>query len=168
MSAFIFNQSPVTNVLNNSKTLSGNNTTVAVPIFGLTGTVIVTQLYGIVTTVLGSNHTAAYFRLNDQTAQVSITASSGVTLSSLAAGSWFGKTGLAAAAATAKTNAAGAILEPTTLETLIPSPFMLVKKTGATTNIEYVYTTTNTPTSGVIQFFVQYQPLSADGALAAI
>lgn len=145
--------------VNNSKTLIGNNTTTAVPIFGITQSISVIRLWAVVTTVLG-NHTAAYWRLNDQTAQVSITASSGTTLSSAAAGSVISKTGLAAAALTLLNNSAGRIAEPTTLETTYFSPFVAVQKTGAVTNIEYVYTTTDTPTSGVIQFFMEYKPLA--------
>jgi hypothetical protein len=46
-------------------------------------------------------------------------------------------------------------------------PFIVIKKDGANTDIEYRYSTTNTPTSGVIQFFIEYIPLSASGALTA-
>jgi hypothetical protein len=152
-------------VATDSKTLNANNTTANVAIFGITGTVLVRSLWGIVTTVLSSSITVAYWRLNDQTAQIALTASSGTTLSSVAAGSLIIKTGLVAAALTLKSNAAGAVLEPTTLETTVESPIILVKKTGATTNIEFTYTTTNTPASGAIQFFLRYVPLSADGAV---
>lgn len=151
----------------NSKTLTANNTTVSVPLWRVTGVVRINKLMGIVTTVLGSNHTAAYFRLNDQTAQPAITLAAGVTLSSAAAGTMVSKLGLAAAAAIASTSAAGRVVEPTTLETLDFSEFVVVAKSGANSDIEYTYTTTNAPTSGVIQFVVDYEPLSADGALAA-
>lgn len=151
-----------------SLTLSGSNTTVNAPIFTITGTVLITQLFGVVTTDLGANHTAAFWRLNDQTAQPAITLATGTTLSAVKAGSVIVKKGLAAAALTLLDNAAGRVSEPTTLETDYFSPFVAVKKTAATTQIEYNYTTTDTPTSGVIQFFVNYQPLSADGLVAAV
>jgi hypothetical protein len=151
-----------------SQTLTGNNTTVAVPLFHVTGSVEIRGIWGVVTTDLGANHTAAYWRLNDQTAQVSITLSTGTTLSAIKAGSVIAKKGLAAAALTKLDNAAGVISEPTTLETTYFSPFTFVKKTGATTDIEYVYTTTDTPTSGAIQFFVRWLPLSADANITAI
>lgn len=159
------NDVPITNgglQTSNTITLSGNNTTVNVPLFHITGTVQVTGLYGVVSTVIGANHTGGLLRLNDQTAQVAITAT-GVTLSGLAVGTTFLKKGLAAAAATLLDNAAGRVSEPTTLETIIFSPFIAMKKTGAVTDIEYQYATTDTPTSGAIQFFCQWLPVSQDG-----
>lgn len=160
--------SNATTLVSNSQTLSANNATASTAIFSLTGSVEVLRIWGVVTTVLGSNHTAAGYRLNDQAAQVDITLAAGTTLSSAAAGSVIAKAGLAAAAVVLINNSAGRVNEPTTLETTYFSPFTLVKKTAATTNIEYTYTTTNTPTTGVIQHFVEYRPLSVDGALAAI
>lgn len=151
-----------------SQTLSANNTTAATAIFGLTGTVEVLKIWGVITTTLGANHTAAYWRLNDQTAQVNITLNTGTTLSAKVAGSAIVKKGLVAAALVLLDNAAGVVSEPTTLETVFSSPFVIVKKTAATTNIEYVYTTTDTPTSGVIQHFVEWRPMSSDGALVAL
>ncbi len=155
-------------LLSNSKTLSANNTTANVSVFKIIGTVRVLKLYGIVTTTLGANHTTAYFNLYDATTRVAITAAGGSTLSAFVAGSFVGKLGLAATAAAVQSNAAGAIIEPTTLETLDFSEFIAVKKTAAQTEIDYTYTTTDAPTSGVIQFFVEYQALSADGAVTAL
>jgi len=144
----------------NTKTLVGNNATVAVPIFHIIGTVYVFSLWGNITTALGANNTAAYWRLNDQTAQVSITASSGTTLSAKPAGSTIVKKGVAATALTLLDSTNGVISEPTTLETIYFSPFVAVQKTGGVqTDIEFVYSTTDTPTSGVINFYVQYIPI---------
>lgn len=148
-------------------TLSANNTTANVPVFHITGAVQVLALYGVVTGTIGANHTGGLFRLNDQTSQVAITAT-GVTLSGLAVGTTFVKKGLAAAAAVLLDNAAGRVSEPTTLETVYFSPFVAVQKTGATTDIEYQYATTDTPTSGVIQFFVLWYPVSANGRLTPV
>lgn len=145
-----------------SQTLTGNNTTVVTPLFHITGTVEVRALYAVVTTTIGANHTAGFYRLNDQTAQVSITAS-GATLSALAAGTTVVKKGLAAAALTLLDNAAGRVSEPTTLETLIFTPFVVMKKNAATTDIEYSYATTDAPTTGVIQHFLRWLPLSNNG-----
>lgn len=146
--------------LSNSKTLVGNNTTVTVPIFHITGTVQVLALWGNVTTTLGANNTATYWRLNDQTAQVNITLNTGTTLSAAVAGGTIVKKGLAGAALVFIDAAAGRVSEPTTLETLYFSPFVATQKTGGIqTDIEFVYTTTDTPTSGVINFYVQYIPI---------
>lgn len=154
-------------VTSNTIVLSANNTTANVPVFHITGTVNILGLWGVVTTVIGANHTGGLFRLNDQTAQVAITAT-GVTLSGLAVGTTFVKKGLAAASATLLDNAAGRVSEPTTLETLVPSPFIAMKKTGATTDIEYQYATTDTPTSGAIQFFALWYPISQDGNVTPV
>lgn len=165
------NRVPITTdgiAITDSQTLSGSNTTVVTPIFGITGTVEIRGLWGVVTTDLGANHTAAYWRSNDQTAQVNITLNTGTTLSAVKAGSTIVKKGLAAAALSLLDNSAGRVSEPTTLETTYFSPFLMMKKTAAATNIEYVYTTTDTPTSGAIQFFVRFLPISADGNITAI
>lgn len=158
-----------TNGLSNSKTLSANLASANVPIFGITGTVRVTKLYGVVTTTLGANHTGAFFRLNDQTSQINITLNTvGSTLSAFTAGAWLGKTGLNTLLLSVKNNNAGQFTEALAAATNLFSEFTVIKKTGAATNIEYNYSTTDTPTSGVIQFFIEYQPLSADGSVAAL
>lgn len=150
-----------------STTLTGSNATVVTPIFTVTGVVEIRAMYGVVTTALGTAHTVAAYRLNDQTAQVDITAVGGTTLSSFAAGSMFLKRGLAATAVVAVNNSAGRANDPTAASLQLFSPIILTKKTGALTQIEYVYATTETPTSGVIQHFIRYIPLSIDGALTA-
>jgi hypothetical protein len=158
-----------TRKLSNSKTLTANNTTANVALFSITGVVRVLKLYGIVTTAIGSNHTGAYFNLYDQSARVNITLNTvGVTLSSFTAGAMVMKTALAATLATIQNNNVGAIVEPTAAQGVVQSEFIAVKKTAAVTEIDYTYTTTNTPTTGAIQFFIEYQPLSADGAVAAL
>lgn len=165
------NRVPITTdgvVTQTTLTINANNTTVNPPIFRITGSVEIRGLWGVVTTALGSNHTAAYWRLNDQAAQSNITLNTGTTLSSILAGSVIVKKGLVGAALTKLDNAAGVISEPTTLETTFFSPFVMMKKTAAQTDIEYVYTTTNAPTTGAIQFFVRWIPLSVDGDVAAV
>lgn len=153
----------------NSKIFTGSNATVVTPIFRITGTIEVLALWGVVTTVLGSAHTAAAFRSNDQTAQVDITLSTGVTLSGLTAGSVIAKKGLAAAAAVAISAAAGRINEPTTLETDYFGRFLMTQKTAnVNTDIEYVYATTETPTTGAMQFFIRWYPVSIDGNIAVL
>lgn len=149
-----------------SLTLDASNDTVEEPLFRITGSVEIKKLYGVVTTIVGANHTAAYFRLNDQTAQSDITLSTGTTISSAAVGSILVKKGLAAAALTLLTAAQERVSEPTTLETDYFSPFVVVAKPTANTDIEYLYTTTTEPTSGVIQFFLVWVPLSYNGAVS--
>ena len=157
---------PFTNeiISTNSKTFASTGTQ-NISIWRILGTIEVRGIWGVVTTVIGVNHTAASFRLNDQTAQIYITAIGGVALSGLAAGTVIVKTGLAAAAITKMDNVAGAITEPTTLETMVHSPFLFTKKTAANTDIEYHFATTDNPTTGVMQFFLRYVPISADAAV---
>lgn len=165
------NRVPITTdglMISSAKTLSGNNATTAVPIFTITGQVEIRAIWGVVTTALGSNNTAAYWRLNDSSAQSDITLATGTTLSSAAAGSIIVKKGLAAAALTLLTSAQERVSEPTTLETTYYSPFLAVAKDAVTTNIEFVYTTTNTPTTGAIAFYLRWLPLSDSAAVIAL
>lgn len=159
---------PITvNGLSTSKsiTLSASNTTAAVPIFNVTGDVQVLALYGVVTTALGSNITAAHWRTNDQTAQVAISLATGTTLSSFTAGSLLSRRSLVSVALVGTNANAAAVVDP--VAATAPGffmPFTVVQKTGnVTTDIEFVYTTTNTPTSGAITFYIGWVPLSVDG-----
>ena len=158
------------NKASKTQTLSGSNTTVATPLFRVTGTVRIGQLYAIVTTALGSNVTAAHWRLNDQTAQWAITASAGTTMSSLPVGSLAIRLTVATSALTVKSSATGGVQD--LVAATAPDVFMptvLIQKTaGVNTDIEFVYTTTNTPTSGVIQHFVEWQPLSEGSTLTVL
>lgn len=152
------------------QTLSGNNTTVATPIFRVTGSVKINKIYGVVQTALGSNVTAAYLRTNDQTAQVAISLATGVTLSSFAIGSLITRKSLVSVALSADNASAAKVVDPvaaTAPDVLMP--FAVVQKTGGVqTDIEFVYTTTNTPTSGVIKWYCEFEPLTEDGDVRAV
>lgn len=153
--------------INVSKTINGNNTTVALPLFSVKGIVLVTGIWGVVTTVLGTNCDTTFWRLNDGTATSAITLATGTDISAAPAGSLIVKKGLAGAALTLLSASQERVSEPTTLETLYFSPFMAVQKTGSVaTNIEFVYSTTDAPTSGAIQFFASYVPISSGAHLS--
>src|ERR1043166_3058403 len=145
-----------------SITLVASNTTASMVLFTVTGTVLVHRIIGQVTTVIGANHTAAHLRTNDQTANIAITAAGGITLSGLAVGTLFYKDALAAAALKLLDNAAGRTAEPATAGLLSNSPFVVMKKTAAVTTIDYRYSTTDTPTSGVILWRAIWEPISSD------
>jgi hypothetical protein len=166
------NRVPITTdgiISTNSKVFVGNNTTVNVPIFTFTGVLEIRGIWGIVTTVLGANHTASSFRINDQTAQVYLTAVGGVDISAASVGSMVYKSGLVATAASYKSAAAGYILEPTTLQTFDYTAVIIGAKSALTTGaIEYHYATTDAPTSGAMQFFVRWLPISVDATLTAV
>lgn len=149
-----------------SSTLSASNTTASNIIFNLTGSIQVLALYGVVTTVLSSNITAAFWRLNDQTAQPDISLSTGTTLSSAAVGSVITRKALAATALTFINSSAARITESSAVNLGFFSPFVLTQKTaGVQTDIEFRYTTTNTPATGVIQFFLKWLPISSDAQI---
>lgn len=151
-----------------TKTLTGNNTTTAVPIFRITGSVDIIKLRGFVTTALGSNHTAAYWRLNDQTTQTDITAASGTTLSSFGVGSILIKVDLNSQALGAANSTSALFGESTVRQQAFFQEFVVIAKNGANTDIEYVYTTTNTPTSGAIEFIIDWLPVSSNGAVTIL
>lgn len=144
-------------------TLSANNTTASAALFTITGSVEVRALYGVVTTALGANHTAAHWRLNDQTAQPAISLATGTALSAAPVGSRIDRRSLVSVALTLSSSAAGAVTDP--VAATAPSyfmPFALTKKSGALTQVEYRYTTTDAPTSGAIKFSMRWIPLSDD------
>lgn len=152
----------------NSKILTGNNATVAIPLFTVAGAVEIKGVWAVITTVLGTNHTASAFRLNDSSVQSDITLSTGTDISAAPVGSIIAKKGLAAAALTLIKSDQERVSEPTTLETTFFSPFVVNAKNAVTTNIEYVYATTDAPTTGALQFFVRWLPLSVGAQITAL
>jgi hypothetical protein len=151
-----------------SKTVSFTaDGTVVVPIFTVKGTVLVNGLYGIVTTAIGSNHTAAHWRVNDQTVATQvISLATGTTVSSLPAGTFLSRRSLVSVALVATTSAAATLSDP--VAATAPDyfmPFTVTQKTaGVQTDIEYVYTTNNS-SLGTIKFTVLFTPLSDDGSV---
>lgn len=147
-----------------TKTTNASNTTASVPLFRVSGTILVLRLWGVVATALGANHTAASFRVNDQAAQVYLTLLAGTALSASVTGCILAKLGLVGAALTKIDSAAGAVQEANTVNQPTFQEFIITPKTGAVnTEIEYRYSTTDAPTSGAIQFFMDWSPMT-DGA----
>lgn len=143
-------------------TLNVNNTTGSITLATLSanGGVRVLSMVGTVTTVLSSNITAAHLRLNDSTNTPAITLATGTTLSSAAVGSRLQKTGLAAAALVFTDAAQCRVVEHATSGLAPDVPFDLIAKSATTTTIEFRYTTTNIPSSGVIVWDVLYYPIN--------
>jgi len=154
--------------LSNSKTLVANNTTVDVNVFGFTGTIHVVKLYGIVTTVLGANHTAAGFNVNDGTNTVQLTLAAGTVLSAAQVGSQIDKDALAAVAVSYIRADQVRLDEPATSGLAEMSDFTLNAKSVTTCNIRYHYATTDAPTSGAIKFYLYYEPLSDNALVTAV
>lgn len=147
-------------------TLIVNNTTGSATIFTLTGSVLVLGLWGEVTTVLSSNVTAAYVEMNDSSATPDVALSTGVALSAAPVGSIVYKDALLGAALKLKSSSAAGIAESTPAGQPFFTPFLLVKKTAVATTLQFTYTTTNAPSSGVIQWNAIWIPISGDGNLA--
>jgi hypothetical protein len=163
------NHVPITKtglVVSSSETFAGTGT-LHIPLFSLTGTVEVVSLWGVVTTALGSNVTAAYFRLWDQTTASDISLNTGTTLSGYGIGSLLSRTSVATVALTGTKSDQGRVQDP--VAATAPDcfmPFIINQKTGSIkTEIEFVYTTNNT-SAGAITFYAGFIPVSPDGNLS--
>jgi len=153
-----------------SLTTNANNATSANPLFRVTGSVEVRALFGIVTTTLGSNQTAAHWRSNDQTATLPISLATGTTVSSLGVGSLLTRKSLVTVALTADNSTAAKVTDP--VAATAPSvfmPFVVTQKVGGVnTDIEYVYTTNQTPTTGAIDFYIRWVPLTPNSKVTVL
>ncbi len=147
-------------------TLSASNTTASVDVFTLTGSVLIHAIWAEVTTLIGANHTAGFIRLDDGSAQVVITAASGVTISAFEAGSLMVKEGLAATALTGLQADQIRLSEPAAAGDPALQACIVTADAAATSNIEYRYSTTDTPTTGVLRWHAIWEPLSDDGDLS--
>ncbi len=147
-------------------TFSASNTTASETIATLTGQVWVRALWGVVTTQIGVNHTGGYFELDDATNQVPVSTSiGGLTLSAYTVGSLVTRYGLVANTAVADKADEIRITDPATAGNSIFTDFVAVEKNGATNVIQWTYTTTDTPTTGAIEWHVLYQPLTSSSSL---
>lgn len=147
-----------------SGTLNASNTTASITVATFTGQ-LEAQIWGTVTTALSDNITAAHFRANDGTNTPAITLAAGTTLSSAPVGTIIEKNGLVGAAIIQSTSAQARVVEHATSGLAVDTPFKLVAKAGATNTIEFRYSTTNTPASGVILFCINWVPKSVDASL---
>ena len=156
-------------VVKKSITTDASNETAVVPLFTVTGSVYIPRLYGVVTTTLGANQTAAYWRTNDQTAQVSISLSSGTTVSSMGIGSVLTRHSVAAVALKADNSTAAKVIDPVAATAPdVFMPFVVTQKVGGVlTQIEYVYSTTTEPTTGAIDFYVSWIPMTENSVLVS-
>lgn len=142
-----------------SQVLIGNNATVAVPIYTVIGQVEITALYGVITTALGNN-TTAFWRTNDGSTQNAITVATGTTLTSAIAGGVISKKAGVSTALVLTAGTSGQVIESATAGATYFQDFVIIANPLATTNIEFVYTTTDTPTTGAITFYIRWVPLT--------
>ena len=164
------NRVPVTEnglMVADSQTFVGTGTKV-IPIFTVVGAVWIKVLYGVVTTVLSGNHRAASWRVNDASAQTYLTAVAGTTCDAAPVGSAIEKTGLVATALSFDSSAAANIGEGTSVGLPHFIGVEVMAKAGVTTNIEYRFTTTDSPCSGAIKFYCGFISITEDGNLIAL
>lgn len=167
------NRVPITQLgVLTTKSLTTNATgaTSVNTLFSVTGSVLVNALYGVVTTTLGSNQTAAYWRLNDQSAQVDISLNTGTTISSMGVGSFLDRKSVATVALTADNSTAGKVTDPVAATAPgVFMPFIVTQKVGSVeTDIEFVYTTNQSPTTGAITFYLNWIPLTPSSNITAL
>jgi surface antigen len=145
-----------------SITLSANNTTATVDLFTVTGVgIIITKLVGVVTTQIGSNHTGSQLVAYDGSTTVDVSSTGASPLSGAQVG---------ALVAGVSTSSPIAIVDRANVSASDSTPdvpyITLFTAASGTTKIQYKYTTTNTPTSGAITWYLTYTPI-ANGAAGA-
>ena len=145
----------------------GNNTTVHLPVFQVTGTVRLIQVYGIVTVALGANHTASNFSFTDLSNTNALSANATTPASAAPPGTLIGVLGPSATATAVVSSSQARAGSPSANLELFQEYGAVANATTAT-YIGYSYATTDTPTTGTIEFFCVYQPLSIGAAVVAV
>lgn len=155
------------NVATWALTLVGNNNTTRNLLWTVTGIVEIGVLFGVVTTQFSSNVTASWFSLYDATSDNAITSNTGVAMSSFNVNS---RITMNVSAVSSLADAQNGTTNPVAVDfgagIGFPGRCQVQKKTGATTRLAWLYTTTNTPSSGAITFYAHWRPVSKDGNLA--
>ena len=157
-----------TSTVTKTGTTNASNTTASIALFRVTGDILVKKLYGVVTTALSSNHTAAHFRMNDGTNTPAITLATGTTLSSFGVGTLISKIAQVDVALTGTRSDQTRVVEAPLDNLTVHNEFAIVQKASTNSDVEYRYSTTNTPATGAIQFFMEYEPLSANGSVTVL
>ncbi len=149
-------------VLNKSLTLDGS---ASQNLFQVTGTVEILYIYGTVETALAADVTGAVLEFYDSAAAVDITKTAGAPdISSLPTGSYLAKISAATAILNATTSANGAIVENIGN---IFSLFTLIQKT-ASADCFIRLTRAGAGASGVIDWHIEWRPLSDDGFVEVV
>lgn len=153
----------------NSKTLNANNTTATVAPFQVTGAVLVKRLFAVVTTQLGPNHTGDKFFWSDSATVGDISPATSTAMNMAPVGSMLSVSALSGSIETlAEPNGVEAVLAATANDEVFQQFKLVAKSSGAGTYIEHQYTTTDTPTSGVMFYVCVYEPLSTGATITAV
>ena len=152
-----------------SITLDADSETKSYNLFTVTGICKITKLYGEITTVASSDVSACFCDLYDGSVNVDITESmSGADISGLPAGSLLIRELDAVSPFSVKDGTDNYISEESSTTYKVFAPLAVGQKgDGTTTNIRFTYTTFDSPSSGAIKFYIEYEAMSDDGAIAA-
>jgi hypothetical protein len=146
-----------------SVTLAGSGATEILDLFKINGAVKIKELSGIVTSAATlTNMTDCHFNVNDAAADYPITKTTTCTMSTAIVGSIVTKLDTAAAVAYFKDGTTGGVIEAGQAQ--FPYEFVVIKKSGAETVIQFIYTTTDSPIAATMDFYVKYEKI-ADGYL---
>lgn len=145
-------------------TLAGDEDTEVIDVFTLTGAVHVKKLEMVIESVTTlTNMTNCHFNINDGAADFPITKTTTCTMSSAIVGSILLKNDVASAVAYLKDGVTGGVVE-----TAVPNlhyEFDIIQKSGETTTLQFVYTTTDDPIAATARVYVDYESIGG-GALA--
>lgn len=148
-------------------TLSVNNGTQSINLFQITGTVQILKIYGFITakTTL-TNLTGAHLDVYDGTIDTDITkASPGATLSGMAVGTYFAKTGLASVDLAVSNNATTIVAEATGNKLFSESE--ITQKLSTNTFIRFHYASTDTPINAQLTLYCEWRGMDG-GTLVAV
>ena len=136
----------------------------SVNLFIITGTVLITEFSGHVSTALANDIGNGYLKLYDGTNSVDITDSPGPSFNTIPAASYIHKIDDAGVAIKISNSSQVRLYEDATKFGQDPN-FQIIAKAGATTYIQFV--NSGTATSGAIHWHCKWEPLTHDGFIAA-
>ena len=147
-------------VLQATIALDANNATKAHDVFEVSGIVKIKRLRGVLKTKTTlTNMTDCHFNLNDGTIDVPITLDNGLTMSTVAVGSIVDRINVATSVANF-VNVATCAVNDSQWADFWQSEFVVAQKASTTTNIQWVYTTTDAPIDATMDFYVEFEGIN--------
>jgi len=150
----------------NGLTLDASNTTKSYNIFQVTGIVRIKKIQAHVETVLSANHTNCFIDIYDGSS-VPLSKNTTLTLNAAPVGSLLIKNA-AVASVLDYQSGANAFLSESSFNKPEVEFVVGQKGDGTNTYIRFTHTTTDTPSSGVIHWHVQWEPVSDDGFIIEV
>jgi len=150
----------------NAQTLSGNNATVSTNLFQFYGSVVITDIQGVVETQLGADVDDLNLNIYDGTNTVQLSAT-GLDVDAAPVGSLFHKISDADVVLSYLKSDACRIYEDDS-KYGVDRTVVLNAKAGVNNYIRSTYATTDTPTSGKIHWHIAWCPISDDGFVKTV